>query len=138
MPRGATVFDGMASETLKQLLYVHYSAANLSEADKQEYLGIVEEEEDYTVLLELCASEGVAAPPTAAAPPPTAGPPPQVGDKVISTVNFTHSTGSVAIGDEGVVQGPCTNHQAAGWKERVNCAFPGHSNLNIRVREICF
>ena len=75
MPRGATVFDGMASETLKQLLYVHYSAANLSEADKQEYLGIVEEEEDYNVLLELCASEGVAAP-TAAAPPPTAGPPP--------------------------------------------------------------
>ena len=61
----------------------------------------------------------------------------QVGDKVISTINFKGSNGSIAIGDEGVVKGPSNNRQAAGWKERVNCDFPGFGGLTIHVSSIC-
>ena len=57
MQQQPTAFDAMSSEELKQILCAHYNAADLSEPEREECISIVSEEQDVSVLVELCLSE---------------------------------------------------------------------------------
>eukprot|EP01047_Picozoa_sp_COSAG01_P077312 COSAG01_NODE_13880_length_1523_cov_1.643961_1_plen_96_part_00 len=57
----------------------------------------------------------------------------RVGDKVISTVAFSGANGTLKVGDEGTVTGPCNDPSSATASERVNCKFPQHASMNMKA-----
>ena len=54
-----------------------------------------------------------------------------VGNRVVSTISFSDSTGSVAPGDVGTVRGPCNNASFPEPEKGVNVDFPRIKNLNV-------
>ena len=54
-----------------------------------------------------------------------------VGDQVVATVAFSHSTGSFAVGDVGTVKGPSDDASLDRLEERVNVEFAGMKTVNL-------
>eukprot|EP01047_Picozoa_sp_COSAG01_P050890 COSAG01_NODE_5190_length_4422_cov_4.461022_1_plen_776_part_10 len=61
----------------------------------------------------------------------------KVGDKVVSKASCTTDSGSVQVGDEGTVKGPSSALGAADADQHLNCAFPKHCGINMRLTSLC-
>lgn len=59
-----------------------------------------------------------------------------VGDQVISLVNFNGASGSVKKGDHGEVVGECKGATGRKAEGRLNCKFPTHPNINLKITQI--
>ena len=57
----------------------------------------------------------------------------RVGDKVVSTISYSDSTGSLAPGDVGTVRGPCNNASLANPEKRVCVEFPRIKAVNLMM-----
>jgi len=60
----------------------------------------------------------------------------QIGDPVVSLVDFEGNGGSIRQGEMGTVKGPAKGVSSTKAAVRVNCAFPQHPNINLKVTQI--
>ena len=55
------------------------------------------------------------------------------GDRVESMIARTDANGTLAVGDVGMVNGPCSFASTPDASGRVNCSFPHFSSINVHV-----
>lgn len=60
----------------------------------------------------------------------------RVGEQVMSLVDFQGASGSLSVGEVGFIAGPCRGYNGSGAKARVNCRFPRHANINLKVSQL--
>jgi len=58
------------------------------------------------------------------------------GDPVVALLDFSGNSGHVSQGERGVVVGPCKGYTGQKAESRVNCKFPRHPNINLKVTQI--
>jgi len=58
------------------------------------------------------------------------------GTRVTSLVDFVGKGGQITKGEVGVVVGPCRGFDGEGAEWRVNCKFPRHPNINLKVSQL--
>ena len=61
----------------------------------------------------------------------------RVGDRVVSRVAHQDQTGTLSVGDEGTVRGPCDNDSLDNAAQRVVCEFPRCPSINVLVSQLC-
>jgi len=59
-----------------------------------------------------------------------------VGEQVMALVDFSGASGQVSVDEVGIVAGPCKGYNGAGAQARLNCKFPRHPNINLKVTQI--